>query len=110
MRQFQFAMGEMYMGRRASLGTTRRRSSEYYRHSRWLSIEAGSRCRIETRYRETQAAMEETRSGLAQQLGWSFVIVFLLVAAATRSEPSSPPPARRDGAGTRQARRFSSAS
>jgi len=39
--------------------------------------------------------MEETRGGLAQQLGWSFVIAFLFVAAATRSEPSSPPSARR---------------
>jgi methyl-accepting chemotaxis protein len=36
--------------------------------------------RIETRYRETQTAMAETRAALTQQLSWSFAIVFVLVA------------------------------
>jgi methyl-accepting chemotaxis protein len=37
--------------------------------------------RIETRYRETQAAMTETRAALTQQLSWSFAILFVLLAA-----------------------------
>jgi methyl-accepting chemotaxis protein len=38
--------------------------------------------RVESRYRETQDAMAETRAELTRLLGWSFAILFVLVAAA----------------------------